>query len=168
MVRAPFTCMDLVSGCRYSGHRATGLLWGCRKAGGSRLRSQFRVLNPQGSLLVDDLLRELAHEAAAHALIDHRTGPVRVTDVFVDPVAVTMMVVVAVTMIVMMVMPMMMIVGMTGSVVMIMTVIVVVCGFPLVIERIPELSVVMVHLNLAFREALLEGGHQVLGFHDRA
>lgn len=143
-------------------------MWGCRKPGGSRLRGQFRVLNPQGSLLVDDLLRELAHEAAAHALIDHRTGAVRVTDVFVDPVAVTMMVV-AVTMTVMMVMPMMMmIVGMAGSVVMIMTVIVVVCGFRLVIERIPELRVVMVHLNLAFREAVLEGGHQVLGFHDRA
>ena len=48
---------------------------------------------PQRPFLVDDLLRELAHETAADPLIDHGARSVGVPDMAIDAVAVAMVVV---------------------------------------------------------------------------
>ena len=122
----------------------------------------------QLALLVDHLLRELAHEAAADALIDHGARAVRVGDMLVDavavamPVPVIMMVVMtmAVTVIVV-VMPVIMVMAM-------IVIMIVIAGTALVIHWIAVFGVVVMHLDLTAGKTLLEGRHQVGGLNERA
>lgn len=106
--------------------------------------------DPGRTLLIYHLLRELAHKAAADALIDHRTRPVWVTDVTVNAVTVT---------VVMMMVPVVMMV--------IVVVAMVMTAASLIIERVAELGMVMVHIDLAFGQPLFERRHQILGVDNR-
>ena len=98
--------------------------------------------------LVDDLLRELAHKATAHVFINHRARPVRMADVPVGRVVVSMTMAVAVRVTVAMVvlLVMMMIVAMAR----------VVMGMLVFVIMRLKLGMVVMHVDFAARQSVVK------------